>query len=62
MSRLVVAAVCLPSIFEACVIVYAASRTRQFLLLWFALALFTGAKFALKYVYLLRPAEHEKCD
>lgn len=62
MSRLVVAAVCLPSIFEVCVIAYAALRTRQFFVLWVALALITSAKFALKYVYLLRLGEHEKRD
>lgn len=55
--------VCAPSIFEICVITYAAYRTRQFFLLWLLLALFTAAKFALKYVYLLRPAYvHQKTD
>ena len=60
MLRLLIVA---PSIFEVCLILYAAFRVQQFLLVWGLLLLFTATKFALKYVYLLhRSVEHEKYD
>jgi hypothetical protein len=62
MSRLVTVAVCLPSIFEFCVIAFAAFRTQQFFALWLLLAAFTATKFSLKYVFLLQRGGHEKTD
>ena len=62
MGRLLIALVCAPSIFEFCIIVYAAQRTQQFFLLWGLLLLFTLAKFSLKYVHLLRRPKHKKRD